>query len=55
MGEVHADDVQPILAEGVDGSHGVRLRTDGANDRSTAVVLGGFEFGIEGRKPCDLG
>jgi hypothetical protein len=55
VGEVHADNVQTRLAELVDGLNGVGLWANGADDGSTAVVLGWLELGVELGEPLNLG
>lgn len=55
VGEVHADDIEAILSEGVDCFDGVCLWADRADDGGPTIVLGRSIFGIEGSKPSDLG
>ena len=55
VGKVHADDIEASLAELVDSLNGVCLRTNCADDRGSAVVLGGVEIGVQLGEPSDLG
>jgi hypothetical protein len=53
-GEVHADNVETGLAQGVDGLDGVGLGADGADDGRAAVVLLGLVGGVQVGEPGDL-
>lgn len=50
-GEVHANNVETGLAEGVDGLNRVGLGADGADDGRAAVVLLGLVGGVEVGEP----
>lgn len=55
MGKVHSHNVQTSLTELIYGLDRVRLWTNGTDDRSPAIVLGGFIVGVELAQPLDLG
>jgi hypothetical protein len=55
VGEVHADDVEASLAEGVHLLRRVGLGTDGANDRGASVLLRRVVLGVELAEPFDPG
>ena len=54
VGKVHADDIEAGFAELVDGLDRICLGTDCADDRGSAVIFCGLEFGIQLGEPTDL-
>lgn len=52
--EVHASDVETMIAELVDGLDRVGLGADGADDGSTAELASGLELSVELREPLNL-
>lgn len=52
--EVHADDIEAGITEGVDSLNRVGLGANGADDGSTAVVVSGVVGRVEGREPGEL-
>jgi hypothetical protein len=55
VGEVHADDIETRLAQGVHLLGGVGLGADGTNDRGSAVLLRRVVLGVELAEPLNPG
>jgi len=55
VGEVHANDIETDLAEGVDLLGRVGLGADGADDGGSSVLLGRCVLSVELAEPLDPG
>lgn len=53
VGEVHANDIETCLAEGIDLLSGVGLGSNCADNGGAAVLFLGVVLGVELREPLD--